>query len=252
MDGEVHARETLVLFDLLDAEDREFLLRLPLVRSHEIGRMNEHSARAAGRIEDAAVIGLDDLDDELHDAGRRVILAALLHLLHREITHEIFVDAAEGVAVDGQGGERLDEFAQNVVADRAVVLRQRVGEVGVVALDVVHRGVQRPPEVRPLRQLQEMGEARLRREINYAARLERVGRRCPEPAPRPRLKLLLGLGEPPVGIAEEQKPEHGPGIFRRLQPRIGAQLVGDGPQPPLDVPVLRSHPVLQRISSQHS
>jgi len=62
-----------------------------------------------------------------HDAGGRVIFAALLHLLHGEFAHEIFIDPAEGVAVDVERREGLDEFAQDVVADRSVVLRQRVG-----------------------------------------------------------------------------------------------------------------------------
>ena len=72
----------------------------------EIGRMHEHAARAAGRVENAAVIGLDDLDDEPDDGGGRVELAALLHLLHGELAHEIFIDAAEGVAVDVQRVEQ--------------------------------------------------------------------------------------------------------------------------------------------------
>ena len=103
-----------------------------LVGAHEIGRMDEHAARAAGGVEYAAVIGLDDLDDQPHDAGGRVKLAALLHLLHGERAHEILIDPPEGVAVDFERGQRLDQLAQDVVADRAVVLRQGVGEVGIV------------------------------------------------------------------------------------------------------------------------
>jgi hypothetical protein len=117
------------------------------VRPHEISRVDEHAARAASGVEDAAMVGLDDLDDQPHDAGGRIELAALLHFLHGERAHEVFIDAPQGVAVDIERRQRLDEFAQDVVADRAVVLGQRVGEVRVVALDVVHGAVQRAAEV---------------------------------------------------------------------------------------------------------
>ncbi len=191
------------------------------------------------------MVGLDDLDDQPHDARGRVVLAALLHLLQGERAHEIFIDPPEGVAVDVERGQRLDEFAQDVVADRAVVLGQRVGEVRIVALDVVHGAVQRPAEVRAFRQFEKMRETSLGRQVDDAARLEGVRRRRAEAASRSRLKRLLRLREPPVCIAQEEKPEHGPGIFRGLQPRVRAQLIGDGPKPPLDVPVFRCHPALR-------
>ncbi len=183
MNGEVHAREPLRLSDLLDAEDRQLPFRRVLMRAHEVGGLNEHAARAAGGVEDAAVIGLDDLDDETHDARGRVVLAALLHLLLGERAHEIFIDPPKGVAVDVERGQRLDEFAQNVVADCAVVLRQRVGEVRVVALDVVHRRVEGATEVRPFRQSEKVGEAGFRGQIDDPARLEGVRRRAPRRLP---------------------------------------------------------------------
>ena len=162
MHGEVHAREALRLGDLLNAENRQFLFRRVLVRAHEIRRMHEHAAGAASGIEDAAMIGLDDLDDEPHDAGGRVKLAALLHLLHGEGAHEILIDLPEGVAVDFERGQRLDQFAQNVVADRAVIFGQGVGEVGIVLFDVVHRLIEGAAKVRPFRQGEEMREAGFR------------------------------------------------------------------------------------------
>jgi len=121
--GEVHAGEALRFRHLFDAEDGQLLLWLLPVRPHELRRVHEHAARAAGGIENAAVIGLDDLHDEPHDAGRRIELAALLHFLHREAAHEILVNTAKGVPGDVERRERLDELAQDVVADRAIVLR---------------------------------------------------------------------------------------------------------------------------------
>src|SRR6202043_3097285 len=83
MNREVHACEPLRLRHLLDAEDGQLLFRRTFVRAHEVGGMDEHASRTAGGIKDAALIGLDDLDDQPDDALGRVILSALLHLLRR-------------------------------------------------------------------------------------------------------------------------------------------------------------------------
>src|SRR5208337_1571684 len=100
------------------------------------------------------------------------------------------------------------------------------------------------------RKLQQMRKAGFRRQVDYAARLKGVRRRRAEPAGRARLKLLLRLRKPPVGVAQEQQAEDRPRILRRLQPRIRPQLVRDAPKPPLNVAVARSHPALRRIQSR--
>jgi hypothetical protein len=63
----------------------------------ELLRLHEHAARAAGGVEDAALIGLDHLDQQADDAFRRIELAALLALGGGELAQEVLVDAAQDV-----------------------------------------------------------------------------------------------------------------------------------------------------------
>jgi hypothetical protein len=51
------------------------------------------------------VVGLDDLDDQLYDGGRREILSALLHERGGELPLEVFEDQPMCVALDLQWGE---------------------------------------------------------------------------------------------------------------------------------------------------
>lgn len=46
--------------------------------------LDEHAAGAAGGIEDGAVVGLDDVDDGLHERGQCEELAVVLSALHGE------------------------------------------------------------------------------------------------------------------------------------------------------------------------
>ncbi len=64
----------------------------------ELFRLHEHAARAAAGVVDAALVGLDHLDQRADDRARRVELAAALAFRAGELAEEIFVDAAEQVA----------------------------------------------------------------------------------------------------------------------------------------------------------
>ena len=70
----------------------------------EMARLDEHTARAARRVENDAVVGLDHVDEYLHKRGRGEELAIVLRALHRELHQEVFVDAPEHIA--GGGAER--------------------------------------------------------------------------------------------------------------------------------------------------
>ena len=67
------------------------------MRLDEALGLDEHAARAAARIEDAALERLDHLDQQLDDAARRVELPAALALGDGELAEEIFVDPPEHV-----------------------------------------------------------------------------------------------------------------------------------------------------------
>jgi hypothetical protein len=61
------------------------------------------------------MIGLDDLDDELHNGSGREELSPLCHVVRGELAHEVFEDKAIGVAFDLQWREEPQKLLQNVV-----------------------------------------------------------------------------------------------------------------------------------------
>ena len=100
VDGQVHPAQLRGLRGLLLPVDRELFGRVLLVLVDEARALDEHAAGAAGRIEDAPVERLDDLDDQADDGAGREELAALLPLGERELAEEVLVDAAERVVVE--------------------------------------------------------------------------------------------------------------------------------------------------------
>ena len=82
----------------------------------EARALHEHAARPAGRVEDLAVEGLDDLDDQPDDRGRCEVLAALLTLGDRELAEEVLVDLAEGVALDVPSIELMERSSRTSVS----------------------------------------------------------------------------------------------------------------------------------------
>jgi hypothetical protein len=99
VNGEVHLRQTDRLPGLLLAVDRELFAGRLTMAFDEVGRVDEHPARAACRVEDPAVIGLDDLNDQLHDRHWREELACALSLRQGELGQEVLVDEPERVAL---------------------------------------------------------------------------------------------------------------------------------------------------------
>ena len=90
----------------------QFRERVLLVFCYEAGTLNKHAAGAAGLVQNAAVVWLQDFDQETHDVGWRVELAALLPFSSGEFAEEVFVDAPEGIVVDGgrDFGNSFEEF----------------------------------------------------------------------------------------------------------------------------------------------
>ena len=208
----------------------------------EAGALHEHAAGAAGRVEDAAVEGLDDADDELDDGGGGEELAALLALAHGEVAEEVFVNLAEGVPLDvhGDGVHGLEQFLEQGVLEAVVGLGQHVLEVGVLRLDGAHGVVDGRADVGPLRQLDQRRETRRLGQVEHAPGL--IVRRADLPPPaacarqflRRRLELV-------VGIAQKDQPQHRDGVFRGLQLGIGPQLIRRVPQAGFDVVAVMIH-----------
>ena len=99
-DGEVHHGQAPgggVALLAVDADVAE----LAAVGFDELLRLHEHAAGAAAGIVDAALVRREHLDQQAHDAARRVELAAVLALGAGELGEEVFVDAAEDVLASG-------------------------------------------------------------------------------------------------------------------------------------------------------
>ena len=106
----------------------------------EVAGLHEHAARAAGRIEHHAVVGLDHVHDGLHERGRREELAVVLRALHRELHQEVLIDPAEHVA-RGRADLLAVEDAQKVFKDIMIEALVVVGKLALERLEVLLDGV---------------------------------------------------------------------------------------------------------------
>ena len=181
------------------------------------------------------MVRLDDLDDQLHDGFGRVEDPALLPLLHGEVAEEVFVDLAEGVAGQVDGGEKAQQLDQHVVAKVGVGLRQSAGEVGVVLLDGLHRFVDGLADVVALSEALQVAEPRLRPQeddpfgvVVGLADLAAVARADGADA-------LLSLCESLLSVSEKNQTQDRRGELARLEARIRPELVCSRPQPFLNI-----------------
>ncbi len=228
VDGEVQPREPRGIFDPLLAVDGNVRGGVFPMLLHEAGGLDEHAAGAAGGIQDAPVVRLQDLDDELDDGGGRVELPALLPLRHGEFPEEVFVDEAEGVApvVHGDGGHDFQQLRERAAVEDVVGLGQHIGEIRVLLLDGAHGVIDRLPGVRALRQAQQLRETGVFRQVDdtcgmvirgtdLAAARRRTARRD-RPCP---FQILLHRRKAHIRIAQEDQPEHGRRVFGRFEIR---------------------------------
>ena len=132
----------------------------PAVLLDELLGLDEHAAGAAAGVVDAALVGLQHLDQQPDDGAGRVEFAAALALGPGEAAEEILVDPPEDVA--GAVGllghadptHKVDQFAEHDLVERraGVVLGQDTFERGIASLDRQHgvvdvltdRGLLRP------------------------------------------------------------------------------------------------------------
>ncbi len=101
--------------------------------------LHEHTARPTGRVEDAAVVGLNDLDDEADDGSGGEELAAALALAHGELAEEIrdgILGRFEpGIGTQFVGGVPEAFFDFGVVGRHA----QSLSVCGVVRIVLEHK-----------------------------------------------------------------------------------------------------------------
>ena len=139
---EVHLGDADGVAVLLLAVEDDLLRRVAALVLDEVAGLHEHAARAAGRVEHRAVVGLDDVDDGLHDRGRREELAVVVRLLDRELGEEVLVDAAEDIAgglLDLLAVEEAHQVFEHLGLEDAVVLGQHAQQRLELGLDGGHR-----------------------------------------------------------------------------------------------------------------
>ena len=115
----------------------------PPVGFHEALGLHEHAGRAAAWVEDAALVRLEHLDQQPHDAAWREEFAAELALGLGKLAEEVLVNAAErvaglgAIALEADVGDQVDQSLHLLRRDAAtgVVAGQLALEVRVVALD---------------------------------------------------------------------------------------------------------------------
>jgi len=172
VDREVDLREPCGRLVLLVTIERDPLHRVQAGILDEVARLHEHAARAAGRIENDAVIGLDDVDDGLDDRGWREELAIVMRALLRKLREEVFVDAAEHVAggrAQPLGVEHAHHLFEHAALEACVVLRQLASERREGGFDRLHGGIERRAEVAVLRGLENDVEPRALRQVQRPA-----------------------------------------------------------------------------------
>jgi hypothetical protein len=116
------------------------------VRLHEAVRLYEHSARATGRVVDAAAERLQHVDQKLDDAARREELTTELAFGVGELTQHVLEDATENIQTvvffcrQILVGEQIDEAAEGRRRQltAGVILGQNALERRVLFLDGFH------------------------------------------------------------------------------------------------------------------
>ncbi len=181
-DGQVHLGKPPGGVVRLLSVDRD-VAEPAAMRLDEFLGADEHAARAAAGIVDAALVRREHLDQHAHHVARRIELAALLAFGAGELREEVFVDLAEDVlgavgrAAEADIAHQVDELAQALLVEAGpgVVLGQHALQRRVVALDRAHRVVDDLADGRLRRARLEIGPARLLRDPEDVDRAVLVG-----------------------------------------------------------------------------
>ena len=214
MHGKVEAAEAAGFIRFFYAANRQLGCRIFLMLGHEAGRLHKHAARATGRIQNAAMEGLDDLRQQAHDAGWRIKLAAALALGHGEFAEEVFVNASESIVVKrgGDFGNLLEQLFEQGAGEEIEGFGQHASQRGVVLLNIAHGSVDLGANVGRLGQGEQVIKPRLGAEIEHALGL--VSRRVIHPAAtagRAASGFQLGAqqGKPHFGKAQKDQAKNG-------------------------------------------
>ena len=231
VDGEVHLGQPDGCGGLLLAVESDLvagLLPLPL---DEVAGLHEHAARAAGGVENDAVVRFDDIHDGLDQGRRSEELAAVLRPLHGELHEEVFVDAPEDIpfgAVQGFPVENTEEVFKHGALEDGVVFGQDSGKRFEALLDGGHGINERLPKLGIAGQSEEVVVAGLFGQIEGSSLLIIIldGIALGHlPGGHVLFNLFGGLVEAVGRMPKENQSEDRHAIFRGGQLGVGPQLV---------------------------
>ena len=95
-DGKVHHRHfpgSRIAFLAINRQ----IVNVALVTLDELGRLHEHPATSTARVVYAPVIGLDNLDERLHDTRRRVEFASVLSLGFGKLAQAVLISSTKNI-----------------------------------------------------------------------------------------------------------------------------------------------------------
>ena len=99
MDGEIHLAQPDRFDDAFNAVNTDVsVVAIFLVVANERCTLDKHSTGSAGRIKDAPVKRLDNLNDEFDERGWREEFTAALPFAHGEIAEEVLINLPESVS----------------------------------------------------------------------------------------------------------------------------------------------------------
>src|SRR5438105_3026083 len=116
----------------------------------EAGTLHEHATGTGRGIEDLALEGLDDFNDQADDGRGSEVLAALGALSDGELTEEVFVNATEGVTVKvaEDGVHRPKQADQGRIRECLICPGQNAAQLLILFLNRGHGVVDGLPQVR--------------------------------------------------------------------------------------------------------
>lgn len=205
---------------------------------NKLSRLHEHTARTAGRVEDCAAVGLDDLNHEADDRARGEELATTLTFSKRKLAEEILVDLSEHIA--GRIIRNVVELPEQIEWQRlhllcagepvVLVFRQAAFEFGLVLLDRLHHLFECLGDVLILGEVQQVAVAGVFGQIEAALGNGDLIKRLLAPGPLQLVELSLDLdleaSVVDVCKLEEDEAENGGAVFRSLEIRISPEVVG--------------------------
>ena len=101
------------------------LISILLVVVNKFSTLDKHTAGATGGIKNTSMKGLEDLDNEFNEGGRREELTPTLTFTHSEVTEKVLIDLSESIAFNIHRNllHDTEEFEERVLFKAIVSLR---------------------------------------------------------------------------------------------------------------------------------